>query len=286
MADILVIGGANIDIKAKCAGAHVAATSNPCAISYSKGGVARNIAHNLGKLGASVTLMSVVGNDSAGQDLLRATANAGVDVSPCVVLPGVTGTYIAVLDEAGELITAANDMAVLEQLTPQLIYKHAALIAAAKFVVVDCNLREDTLLAIAALAANKMIVEPVSVSKASKLLTLAVQHKIFLATPNLDQCEALTQTRDPDMSAAKLHDLGIRHVVIHAASGGSYSSNGNSVTHHPSQATTVQDVTGAGDCATAGLVFGLAQGFHLAKAANLGQELAARVIASHLSTLD
>jgi sugar/nucleoside kinase (ribokinase family) len=54
----------------------------------------------------------------------------------------------------------------------------------------------------------------------------------------------------------------------------------------PSQAKSIVDVTGAGDAATAGLVQGLLQNLPLDKAAALGQAMAARVIASDLSTLE
>ena len=56
--------------------------------------------------------------------------------------------------------------------------------------------------------------------------------------------------------------------------------------HIPSTAQKIIDVTGAGDAATAGLVHGLMKNLPLADAAKLGQDMAARVIASDLSTLD
>ena len=286
MMEILVIGGANIDIKANCVSCHVAATSNPALISYKLGGVARNIAHNLARLGDKVSLLSVVGADQAGQGLLRTTAEAGVDISLCQSAKGTTGTYIAFLDEAGELITAANDMAVLKALTPVVIAKHANAIKSAKFVIADCNLSLETLKAVAVLAAEKLIIEPVSVSKSKKLKTLAAEYPIFLATPNLDQIEALTQSRDPKIASAALHKMGIKNLVIHSGSLGAYASDQKTLSHMPAQAKKIIDVTGAGDAATAGLVHALLQGVPLAKATAFGQKTAALVIASNSSTLE
>jgi len=108
---VLVIGGINLDIKAKTLGAHVAATSNPSAIVSKPGGVGRNVAHNLGALGIPVSLLSIVGNDAQGAAALAATEEAGVDVSAVTKLEGSTGIYLAVLDQSGELVTAASDMA-------------------------------------------------------------------------------------------------------------------------------------------------------------------------------
>ena len=286
MSEVLVIGGANIDITAKCINPHMAATSNPAVISHKPGGVARNIAHNLARLGTKVSLLTVVGGDEAGQGLLRATAEAGVNVSLCSTAKGTTGTYIAMLDEAGELVTAANDMAVLRAITPALIDSNRDAIISAKFVIADCNLPLPSLKAIAKLAAEKLIVEPVSFSKALKLYELLGASAVFLATPNLDQIAALTLTREPQAASSILRKMGVKNLVIHAGSRGAYVSDQSDFTHLASSATKVIDVTGAGDAATAGLIHGLMQGMPLAKAAELGQEMAARVIASTASTLE
>jgi pseudouridine kinase len=50
--------------------------------------------------------------------------------------------------------------------------------------------------------------------------------------------------------------------------------------------STIADVTGAGDAAIAGLVFGLAEGLPLAEAARLGQHAAAVKLASSHSVAE
>jgi len=118
------------------------------------------------------------------------------------------------------------------------------------------------------------------------LLALLQQCPVFLATPNLDQIEALTGTRHPEAAIRTLHDLGLRHIVVHAGSSGAFVSHGNDVVAVPAKPAAIVDVTGAGDAATAGLIAGLLRHLPLAKAAELGQEIAARVIASQFSTLE
>jgi len=282
---VLVIGGANLDIKAKTLGRHVAATSNPASILSKPGGVARNIAHNLARLGVDVALLSVVGDDPAGALLLEATANAGVDISHVRKLHGATGSYFAVLDQNGELVTAVNDMHLLDSITPAWL--DHSLIEQSAFVVADCNLPLPVLVALAKRAGEKLIVEPVSVPKCVKLKDMLKAAKIFLATPNLDQLGALTGSWSVDAGAAKLLEMGLQNVAIHAGSKGAFLAQADApLLHVPSQARVVADVTGAGDAATAGLVYGLVQGAPLANAINVGQEMAARVIGSNQSTLD
>jgi pseudouridine kinase len=283
---VLVIGGANVDVKAKTSSAHIPRTSNPGAVSIKAGGVARNIAHNLARLSADVTLLSVIGNDAFGDMLISETNKAGVNTQSIIRTTQTTGSYVATLDEKGELITAVSDMGLLSLLTPDTIKKNKDLIMANKHIILDCNLPEETLNKIAILTSGHLIIEPVSVAKSQKLRNLLVKHKIYLATPNLDQIEALTATRDIPAASKALHKMGLQNIVIHAGEQGAYVSDGNEITHIPSQAKTIVDVTGAGDAATAGLISGLINNLPLAKAAEIGQIMAAKVIASHSSTLD
>ena len=283
---VLVIGGANIDLKAKTLASHIPRTSNPGAISIKAGGVARNIAHNLARLNVETTLLSVIGNDTFGQMLIQETSKAGVNTSHIMRTNQATGSYIAVLDERGELITAVSDMELLLCLSKEYIASYKSIVKEKRYLIADCNSTEEILAELAIQATGKLIIEPVSVTKSTKLLALLKFHKVFLATPNLDQIEALTGTRDIPAAAKALHKLGLQNIVIHAGEQGAFTSDGNEITHIPSQAKTIVDVTGAGDAATAGLVSGLLKNLPLAKASEIGQMMAAKVIASPSSTLD
>jgi pseudouridine kinase len=285
MNTVMVIGGANLDIKAKTLASHIDGTSNPAHIVTKAGGVARNIAHNLARLGTKTQLVTALGQGPEAEMILNETNRAGVDTSHVIRSTKATGTYIAVLDHSGELVTAVNDMEILETLTPDLIRNLEPVIASSRYVVADCNLTVKTLLELAELCAEKLVIEPVSVPKSKKFLTVLHQHKIFLATPNLDQLEAMTGTRDIETGVHNLHGQGLRNVVVHAGERGAYTFDGQTLIHNPSQAQTIVDVTGAGDAATAGLIAGLGQNLPLVKAAELGQKAAAQVIASESSTL-
>jgi pseudouridine kinase len=287
MADIIVIGGANLDIKAKSLQHNQLGTSNPSLIETSPGGVGRNIAHNLARLGARVGLISVIGKDHQGDVVLKATKAAGVDTSRIRQTALATGTYIAILNPDGELVTAASDMRAADEISPALIFEFRADLAAAAFVVADCNLPLPTLFAIADIAREKLVVEPVSVPKSAKLKALLSSGPIFMASPNLDQIESLTGSRDIFEGCKALHALGLRNVVAHAGAEGAFISDGNNIEHVPAQrAGPILDVTGAGDAAVAGLIFALQNGDDLLTAASFGQTLSGRVIASARSTLE
>ena len=67
---ITCVGGANIDITFKLEENMRLGTSNPIVSSISHGGVIRNIAENLARLEANVSLMTLVGQDSYGKALI------------------------------------------------------------------------------------------------------------------------------------------------------------------------------------------------------------------------
>ncbi len=287
MADVVVIGGANVDIKAIAGAGHQLGTSNPGKVRTTSGGVGRNIAHNLARLGVDVALISAIGLDALGDKLLRDTEMVEVDVSMVLRENAATGTYVAMLDDKGELVSAVSDMRVLDALTPDVIKLFAKPIAEAKLVVADCNLHSETLIAVARIAGGKLAIEPVSVQKSRKLVMVLEKFKVMVATPNLDQIRSLLGTDDPVEAAALLHQRGLANVVIHAGDNGAYVSAGTGVGHVKlDRLIEVVDVTGAGDAAMSGLVYGLLQGDGLVAAATLGQELAAQVIASTKSTLE
>ena len=132
---VVVVGGTNMDVVARTSAPLVPATSNPGHTRISPGGVGRNIAACLGLLGAPVRLVSAVGDDAFGDEVLRVTAACGADVGAVRRVPGATGTYTAVLDDRGELVAAVSDMATVDALELDTLH-----LADAALVVVDGNL--------------------------------------------------------------------------------------------------------------------------------------------------
>ena len=119
---VLVLGAANLDLKGRLFSKPVANSSNAAAIKSSMGGVARNIAENLARLGVPVTLLTAVGADYAGEDILDTADDLDMDVSRALVIEGeTTGTYLAALDPSGDMFMALDDVRVLRHLTPDYL---------------------------------------------------------------------------------------------------------------------------------------------------------------------
>nr|WP_202387951.1 carbohydrate kinase family protein [Nocardioides flavescens] len=281
MLPVAVVGGANVDVKARTTAALVGATSNPGAVSRSAGGVGRNIAENLARLGHPVSLLSVVGDDADGDWLLERTAAAGVTVSS-VRRTGRTGAYVAVLDDAGELAVAVADMAATDAFSPDDLDLDA--LRAAAMVVLDGNLTAATVAAVldaASRAGVPVVVDPVSVAKAARIAPLlGPDRPVHALTPNHDELVALGG------SAAALHGRGAELVWVRHGRDGSVLSTAaepTAGTRLPAplvDPAEVVDVTGAGDASIAAFCHRLLAGDAPAEAAAYGHRAAALTVAS------
>jgi len=239
--------------------------------------VARNVAENLARLGVHVTLLSAVGDDPAGQDVLRQTAEAGVDTSQVLIVEGGrTGAYLAILDSAGGLHVAVDDMAVLESITPRYLHDRRRLIAEAAMVMVDANLMPaafETLFAIAERYDVRVCADPTSPALAVRLRPYV--HQLALTTPNAAEAEALSglsvEDEDDAMRVARyLVAVGVGLAVITLGERGLAYATSDESGHLPAIRTEVVDRTGAGDALTAGVIFGLLNDFEPIEAVRLG----------------
>lgn len=281
----VVVGGANMDLKARSRAQVTSRTSNPGHASMAPGGVARNVAENLGRLGDRVHLVSVVGRDALGETLLRQTVAAGVRVEHVARTDRPTGTYTAVLDADGELVVAIADMDATADLGPELLHSARDEIASAAVLVLDGNLARDALEHALDLSSGvRTIFEPVSVPKASGLKD-ALDSRLYAVTPNRDELAALTDlpTRtDQQLHRAigTLHERGVEMVWVRLGERGSLLATAGETTHIAALPTAVHDVTGAGDAMLAAFCHILLEGGTPHDAARFGHAAAALTIAS------
>ncbi len=277
----LIVGGANLDLLGATAGALAMGDSNPGRIRASPGGVARNVAENLARLGVVAHLLSAVGNDAFGASVLAATAQAGVHVDQCWQLPlAATSTYLSLHGPNGDMVVAINDMGILDSITPALLSRQAVLFSKASVIVVDCNLSTQALGWICSKFANKpIVVDAVSAHKCGRIQSwLGSVH-----TLKLNQLEAGTlsglaceDTADVEAIAHWLHTKGVHHVAISLGAKGVYWSAQNSGSGWQAPlACKVVNTTGAGDALTAGLVYGLLQAYALERSVAFAQGCAA-----------
>ena len=311
---VVVIGGANIDLRGRSEGELKRYTSNPGKINIGSGGVGRNIAHNLALLNVPVTLLSAVGDDGEGIRILEETGKAGVKMEQMIISgEHPTGIYLAILDENGEMEVAVSDMQILEEITVEYLRSKAYLIKESKLVVADTNIPEESIEYVVDLC-NKvnvpLLIEPVSVEKARKLRKVldgsgkgrgSGRWAIDYITPSEDELESILGAeteRDSDedegidvdvvKAAEELRRKGAKNVIVTLGKRGIYASysgvdEGRKEDWNKFMAPyrgEVVDVTGAGDALVAGLVYGIYKGYSLEMAARFGLGAAALTIST------
>lgn len=261
---VMCIGGANLDSKAASKQAIRLGSSNPVTVTESCGGVARNIADTLAGLSCRTALLTVVGDDKAGQWVLEETRKRGVDVSQTIVLQGEnTGTYTALLDATGEMFLAFANMEIYDKCKPQLLMDKWSHIAASQLVIADTNLPADTLQELIKRCKEEgitLFIDPVSSEKAKKLPQEL--HGVTAIFPNLEEARLLAGSsvetdQDYGKLARAIQARGVKHVFITLGSAGVMYVGEEGEQLFPPIPTKVVEVTGAGDALVAGIAYGV-----------------------------
>ncbi len=275
----LLLGASSLDLIGRLEAEIQRGTSNPARIRAAYGGVARNVAENLARLGEHVVLVTAVGADRIGEEILAHTAEAGVDVSASIRSAEFpSGVYLATLDSRGSLAFALDDMRVMASLTPEALRERQALFRSASLVFVDANLSPAALKVVFALARKAGVpvcADPTSVSLAERLK--AHLSEAFLITPNSAEAAVLIgQFFDPaDVPAAtaaarQLVAQGVKIAIVTLAEFGVCYATSETTGHIPALRTKIVDPTGAGDALTAAVIFGLLNDIPLDDALRLG----------------
>ncbi len=189
---VTVVGGANLDISGAPFKELIQRDSNPGLVTSSPGGVGRNIAENLARLGVPVKLLTVVGDDVNGTSLLEDTARAGVDIGQVRrVSDAPTGVYLSVLDDNGDMAVAVSSMEILKRLDAGYLRENEKTLKEGRLTVFDANLTVEALeVATGLIAGHKMVLDPVSVTKALQVRGLL--GRFYCIKPNRRESEALT----------------------------------------------------------------------------------------------
>lgn len=269
MGKIYVIGGANVDIQGSSVQGIIPGDSNIGHISYSFGGVGRNIAENLALLGTKPVFVSVFGNDSTGTDMYRYCEAVGMDLSYSVKTNHVSSTYLAVMDEKNDMVVAINDMHILDLFTVESVKPVMEKIGPEDYLVLDTNVSEEVLEYCTAHSKAPVAVDPISTVKAEKIAPYLSRVDLF--KPNKLEAEHLSGISITDEKSAAdavqyFLDKGVKNIVISLGRDGSAGGNAEGIFRLRHPFTAMKNATGAGDSFIAALVYARWQGKNLEEA--------------------
>ena len=260
---VCVIGGSNIDIQGFPNEKLLNGDSNPGIIKTSLGGVGRNIAENLARLGVKTKFLSVVGEDENGIRILDHAKKIGLDMENTLVVKGEsTSTYLCVLDENRDMNVAIAYMDILKNLDIDYIKKNDDIIRNSKFCILDTNL-PGVLEYIVTTYNIPFVLDAVSAKKAKKIKKLVGYFHTI--KPNKIEAEVLsgiTINNKSDLRKVGEYFIhkGVKNVFITLGSEGVYykTSEVEGIVKPPKM--KMVGATGAGDAFVAGLVYSLFKG--------------------------
>lgn len=169
-------------------------------VRFISGGVARNVAECMSKLGSKPFIISVVGTDIAGEKLLEYWKSAGLSTEGILRIQGdITPVVSNTFDHRGELAVGVASVEAVEKfVAPDFIQKFWHTICSSPVVMVDANLHPRSLEAASKMAAGSGIpvwFEPVSVAKATRIASVAKY--ITITSPNEHELISMANALSP-----------------------------------------------------------------------------------------
>jgi sugar/nucleoside kinase (ribokinase family) len=257
----LVFGVSVFDICGFTDNNYTSNDSNPGKVRTSFGGVCRNIAECMARVDVNTKFISVLGDDEAGLRMMDHSKVMNYDMSESLIVKGgSTPTYMAILDEQGEMVSAVVDMKIIDAFTTDFIDSKADIIKNSEYMILDSDRPDIVEYIIKTFSGDtKFILDPVSAAKAE-----LVKHLIkyfHTIKPNRYEAEIMCGFKihnDEDLRRAGKYfkDLGIENVFITLDEDGIYYNNGVQEGKLKANDSVVVNVTGAGDSFVAGIASG------------------------------
>lgn len=258
---VLVFGASVVDIFGFSCCSYRTHNSNPGKIKISFGGVCRNIAENLSKVGINTKFISILGDDENGRSMLEHSKKIGYDMTDSLVLNGgTTPTYMAILDHNGEMVSAVADMKSIDEMNFGFIDSKASIIENSEYTFLDSDSPEILEYILNKFKGKtKFILDPVSAEKAKNIKHLI---KYFhTIKPNIHEAEILAgfkieNTEDLKKAGDYFISLGIKNIFISLDAEGIYYRDALEEGKIKANNVIVKNVTGAGDAFVAGIGYG------------------------------
>lgn len=271
MKKVVVVGGAVLDVFAYPHDTFILNDSNPGYLKTSLGGVARNIAENLARLGVDTTLVTMLGKDEGKKLIMQNAQEVMLKLS---AIPATkTPTYLAILNEDNEMVAAVADMDEIELLSKEHIKKRDVIFQNADYIILDTNLNPETLQYIFKTYQKEFYMDVISCKKAEKIKPFyRFIHGLKL---NILEAKHLSgiDTDDEEVLAKYFLSQGVKEVYLTLGQNGSIYMSKEEVIRTPSHDVEIKNTAGAGDAFLAGIIYGKINNLDLLSCAQKAAEV-------------
>ena len=192
----LVIGGTNQDLLGRPTpgSKFLLGTSNPGSLTRCWGGVGRNVAEVLGRLETKPVLLTAVGADEPGDQLKRHCQTVGIQTHFIQTSQQhSTSTYMAILDEKGDLFTTIADMDVCSILNPSHLPSN---LSDFSLIITDGNISQSLIDATCARAVRANVpvfFEPTSIEKCVRIVPALLRNEVTYLSPSAAELLAIEE---------------------------------------------------------------------------------------------
>ena len=269
---VTVIGGANVDIGGFPYEKLKDYDSNPGEVTVSFGGVGRNIAENLCRMGEEVEFITVLGDDMYGNAIKENSKELGMNIENSLTIKNAsTSTYLFILDENKNMKIAISAMELYNELTLEYIKSKKEIISNSQICVVDTNISEEILNYIVDNFEIPIAVDCVSTTKAKKIEKII--GKFHIIKVNKIEAEILSgieikNEKDLKKTAEFFILKGVNQIFISLGEEGVYSATKSEIIKSNSFKTNVVNTTGAGDAFMAGIIYSYLKEYDLEESTN------------------
>ncbi|MEN8194220.1 MAG: carbohydrate kinase family protein [Bacteroidota bacterium] len=272
---ITVVGASNVDITGFSNEKLIYQDANIGTMKTSVGGVGRNIAENLLRLGFTINLISVFGDDPLSKYLIKSCKDIELTIENSLFLQNASAsTFLATMDENNDLAVGISAMDIYDQIDNEFILSRIPIINRSDYVVLETNMPENILQLIADnVIEAKLVLDTVSGVKALKAKNIL--SKLYILKTNLIEAQMLsgmevTESKDYDKLVSFFLDQGVQNVFITLGKEGVVFGNKEIIKTHKPIRTKVTNTIGAGDSFVSGLIYGDSKAYSIEEVARYG----------------
>lgn len=257
---IFVLGAAITDLMGFPNGNPAPGDSVPGSITKAAGGVGRNLAENLARLGIPVELLTAFGDDDNGKKLITQCQELEIGIRHSILANGQRGAiHLAIMNAQKDLFAGIADLSVMDNVTPSYLAQQFSSLETAEALVIETNLPQDAI----DWVLDQEWEIPIYLDPVSEKLSARVKGRIgkfHTIKANKRQAEVLLgrgilNAKDLDEVADQCLKEGVQRIFITMGSRGAFAADANSRIHIPAAKVKVVSTTGAGDAFHAGLIW-------------------------------
>ncbi len=243
-------------------------------INLKTGGMARNTAENLARLGVKITFISAVGDDDFARYILDGLSKVGIELNLIRRIANKkTSVFMSVASEDTSSRYSINDTDVFETVDVKWIEKCKTHLNNTKYLIMDCNIKHDVAEELISSYDGNIIILPASYTKAKLMLSfISSVYATFLNKDILSFLSGTTIRNEQDIleSIIILNDKGVKNIFVPYDNETIYVLNDYIIKKIRHKKIKSINTFGSSEAFISGFVAGLQNGEPIEKAVEIG----------------